>query len=191
MGPSSSIEWEPSSALQWPSVIWESRSSRGCSFADLRPGPGTRKRLKKTGFSGRVSLAAEAEKARSGSSNADLRPFALTHPGFYPNHKSNPFLKSMWLPEQTLRSVMWLDFERRVTFLLPIGCLLILIFLLPTPLKVLPPRPAILSWNQLNNSTPVATLKSTMLNSWYFNRFNSKKDALKGQDNADVLSDSP
>ena len=86
---------------------------------------------------------------------------------------------------------MWLDFERRVTFLLPIGCLLILIFLLPTPLKVLPPRPAILSWNQLNNSTPVATLKSTMLNSWYLNRFNSQKDAFKGQDNADVLSDSP
>ena len=79
-------------------------------------------------------------------------------------------------PPPTLQ-VMCLDLERRFTFLLPLSCLLILGFLLPTPLKVAPPRPAILGWNHLNNSNPAgATLKSTLTNSWYSNRLHRRKE---------------
>ena len=89
--------------------------------------------------------------------------------GFRRNQEYRPCLMSMWLPDQW--PVMWLDLERRTTFLLPISCLLILLFLLPTPLKDLPSRPAILSWSYFNVFTPAPMLKSTMLNSWYSNRF--------------------
>ena len=87
---------------------------------------------------------------------------------------------------------MCLDLERRVTFVLPLSCLLILIFLLPTPLKVPPPRLAILSWKHFNVSTPGAILKPTLLNSWYSNRLQKRKGHQENWSvNVNVSPDSP
>ena len=76
---------------------------------------------------------------------------------------------------------MCLDLKRRITFLLPLTCLLILVFLLPTPLKQAPPPPTIRSWNYFNVSAPGAKLKSTSLKSWYSNRLHRRK-IWSGQD---------
>ena len=83
------------------------------------------------------------------------------------------FVLSWQACDQPAVVMMWLlDLERRATLVLPISCLLILLFLLPTPLRLPPRRPPLQRWNHFNiSNTLPGKLESFSLNSWFSKRY--------------------